>query len=120
MRLLSLVCAAILALQGCADPSEVQALRAKKSQLVAERAARQQIAADEALYRDALKQAPQAGMPLDPAEVTARVTRATEGVAISVARMPSGGVDVTLSGPASPARAAVALAQLAPYLPDLS
>ncbi|HEY8206343.1 MAG TPA: hypothetical protein VIG99_02600 [Myxococcaceae bacterium] len=97
----------------------MQALRAKKASLEAERAVQQQIAADAALYRDALKQVPEAGMPLDPAEVTARVTKATDGVAISVTRTPSG-VDVTLSGPASPARAAVALAQLAQYLPDLS
>src|SRR3954462_1181676 len=43
-------CAAVaIALQGCADPSEVQALRAKKASLEAERAMQQQIAADAAL-----------------------------------------------------------------------
>src|SRR5262245_38666761 len=113
MRLPALFVASALVLSGCADPLAVQALRAKKVSLEAERAVKQQIAADAALYRDALKQVPEAGKPLDTAEVTARVTKATDGVAVSVARTSSGGVDVTLSGPASPARAAVALAQLA-------
>src|SRR4051794_18322725 len=98
MRMPVLLVASALALSGCADPSEVQALRARKASLEAERAVQQQIAADAALYRDALKQVPEAGMPLDAAEVTSRVTKATDGVAVSVARSPSG-VDVTLSGP---------------------
>jgi len=118
MRSLALL--AVLSLSGCADPSEIQALRAKKIALEADRAAQQQIAADAALYRDALHKVPEAGMPLDPGEVTARVTKATIGVAVSVERTSSGGVDVSLSGPASPARAAVTLEQLAQYLPDVS
>jgi len=120
MRSLVPFAAAALTLAGCADPSEVQALRAKKIALEGERAAQQQIAADAALYKDALRKVPEAGMPFDPQEVTARVTKATTGVAVSVERTASGGVDVSLSGPAAPARAAVTLEQLAQYLPDVS
>lgn len=120
MRSLVLLAAAALSLAGCADPSEIQSLRAKKVALEGERAAQQQIAADAALYQDALRKVPEAGMPLDPQEVTARVTKATTGVAVSVERTASGGVDVSLSGPAAPARAAVTLEQLAQYLPDVS
>ena len=65
---------------GCADPSEVQALRARKAALESALVTQRQLLADEALYRSALKQAPLAGTPLDPPEVTARVTRATSGV----------------------------------------
>ncbi|HYV47084.1 MAG TPA: hypothetical protein VFA20_19635 [Myxococcaceae bacterium] len=120
MRSLVLLTLAAASLWGCADPSEIQALRARKSALEAERSAQRQIAADAALYRDALRKVPEAGMSLDPGEVTARVTKATTGVAVSVERTASGGVDVSLSGPATPARAAVTLEQLAQYLPDVS
>ncbi|HVE84904.1 MAG TPA: hypothetical protein VND93_18765 [Myxococcales bacterium] len=112
--------AAALAHSGCADPSEVSTLRAKKAGLEAERARLQQLSADAALYRDAMKQAPEAGRPLDAAEATARVTRMTAGVAVSVERTAGGGLDLSLSGPASPERAAVALVQLSSALPDLS
>jgi len=117
---LALLVAAAFTSPGCADPSELKALHAKKASLESERAVQQQLLADEDLYRSALKKAPQAGMPLDPAEVTARVTRTTSGVAVSVDRSANGGLGVSLVGPASPGRAAVALSQLALHLPDLS
>jgi hypothetical protein len=111
-------CAAGLA--ACADPSEVRLLRGSKAMLEAELAVQRQVLADEELYRQALKDVPLAGTALDPAEVTARVTRAAAGVAVSVERDPNGGVNISLSGSASGPRAAVMLAQLAEYLPDLS
>jgi hypothetical protein len=117
---LAALVAVSLASPGCADPSEVQALRAKKIALEARLASMQQVEADEPLYRHALHEVPKAAMPLDPQEVTVRVTEATTGVAVSVEKTATGGLDVSLSGPAGPARAAVTLEQLARYLPDVS
>ena len=120
LSLALLLATAFLLPAGCADPSELRALRAKKAALESERAVQRRILADEELYRDAVRKASLAAMPLDPAEVTYRVTQATSGVAVSVERSPSGGLRISLSGPMSPGRAAVALSQLARYLPDLS
>jgi hypothetical protein len=111
------ICAAAGA-GACADPSEVQALRARRDELTRDLLRRQQLAQDVAELRRALEQVPMAGMPIDPSEVTRRVSQATVGVAVTVER-DGAGLHVALQGASSPPRAAVALEQLSASLPDL-
>lgn len=112
LPLILLLCAA------CADPSEVQSLRTRRDQLAQDLLLRQQLAQDLDAIRSALEQVPMAGMPLDPSEVTRRVSQATAGVAVTVEREASG-LHVALQGPAAPLRAALTLRELSAYLPDL-